>query len=590
MNIPQQRYASSSSIQRFSGLIIVAGLLLAVAFAFLINVKPRDEMQLIQNVKIKAVEDQKEFLEAPPPPALEYAPSIDSAPSPQFNIAADASALTSAMIATPAKAELAPAELKTQRIAQQEFRDRFETFKENTVTAVATAPVSTFSIDVDTAAYSFARRQLNSGVLPAKDAVRLEEMVNYFPYNYPVPESKKIPFKPSVTLLDSPFKAGNKLVHIGIKGYQIPSSEIPHSNLVFLLDVSGSMNAPDKLPLVQQSMSVLLESLKPDDTVAIVIYAGAAGTVLNPTAVKDKAKILAAINNLQPGGATAGAEGIALAYQLAEANFNPKGVNRIILATDGDFNVGPTGDKDLKDYVERKREKGIYLSVLGFGQGNYQDAMMQTLAQNGNGVAAYIDTLSEAQKVLVQEATSSLFPIANDVKIQVEFNPATVAEYRLLGYETRALKREDFNNDKIDAGEIGSGHSVTAIYEITPVSGGKPLIDPSRYSAEPKVEKASTREYGFLRMRYKIPGDAKSQLIETPILTDTTQHPALKSEAEFAAAVAGFSQILKGSAYTGDMTYDKVIEFAQKTKGPDEYGYRTEFIQLVRKAKIAKAL
>jgi Ca-activated chloride channel homolog len=472
----------------------------------------------------------------------------------------------------------------------QEYRDRFETFKENPVTAVTTAPVSTFSIDVDTAAYSFTRRQLNSGHLPAKDAVRLEEMVNYFPYNYPVPESKKTPFKPSITVLDSPFKAGNKLVHIGIKGYQIPAAEIPHSNLVFLLDVSGSMDAPDKLPLVQQSMGVLLESLKPDDTVGIVIYAGAAGTVLKPTPVKEKGKILAAINNLQAGGSTAGAEGIALAYQLAEANFNPKGVNRIILATDGDFNVGPTGDKDLKDYVERKREKGIYLSVLGFGEGNYQDAMMQTLAQNGNGVAAYIDTLSEAQKVLVQEATSSLFPIANDVKIQVEFNPASVAEYRLLGYETRALKREDFNNDKIDAGEIGSGHSVTAIYEITPVAGGKPLIDPSRYSAESKVKKETTSEYGFLRIRYKTPGEAKSQLIETPILIDSAQTPGLKNEAEFATAVAGFSHLLRGSAYSGDITFDKIIELAQKTKGQDEYGYRTEFIQLVRKAKVAKAL
>ncbi|HMY39093.1 MAG TPA: VWA domain-containing protein, partial [Marinagarivorans sp.] len=475
-------------------------------------------------------------------------------------------------------------------IKSPEFRDRFTGFTENPAIQVTAAPVSTFSIDVDTAAYSFTRRQLNSGFLPAKDAVRLEEMVNYFPYQYPLPESKKTPFKTSISVLPSPFKAGNQLVHIGIKGYQIPSADIPRSNLVFLLDVSGSMDAPDKLPLVRQSMSVLLDSLKPDDTVAIVVYAGAAGTVLAPTAVKEKTKILAAINSLQPGGATAGAEGIALAYQLAEANFNAKGVNRIILATDGDFNVGPSDDKDLKDLVERKREKGIYLSVLGFGQGNYQDAMMQTLAQNGNGIAAYIDTLSEAQKVLVQEATSALFPIANDVKIQVEFNPATVAEYRLLGYETRALKRQDFNNDSIDAGEIGAGHSVTAIYEITPLKGGNPLIEPSRYSTKPQVEKTTLNEYGFLRMRFKTPGEAKSQLIETPILIDGPQNPALKAEAEFATAVAGFSQLLRGSAYSGAMTYDNVIELAQRSKGPDEYGYRTEFIQLVRKAKIAKAL
>lgn len=475
-------------------------------------------------------------------------------------------------------------------VKPSEFRDRFEHFTENSVVSVNSAPVSTFSIDVDTAAYSFARRQLNTGVLPPKDAVRLEEMVNYFPYDYPLPDSKKPPFKPSISVLDSPFKAGNKLVHIGIKGYQIPSTAIPRSNLVFLLDVSGSMDAPDKLPLVRQSMGDLLDSLKAEDTVAIVVYAGAAGQVLQPTPIKDKAKILAAINNLQPGGATAGAEGIALAYQLAEANFNPRGVNRIILATDGDFNVGPTGDKTLQDFVERKREKGIYLSVLGFGQGNYQDAMMQTLAQNGNGIAAYIDTLSEAQKVLVQEATSTLFPIANDVKIQVEFNPATVAEYRLLGYETRALKREDFNNDKVDAGEIGAGHTVTALYEITPIAGGTVLLETSRYVAQPSIKKASPHEYGFLRMRYKTPGETSSQLIETPILIDASSTPRVNSEAHFATAVAAFSQLLRGSAHSGAMNFDKIIALAQQHKGADEFGYRTEFIQLVRKAKTAQAL
>lgn len=593
MNMLQPRFLLNGLTPRISGIIIVAGLHLGVAFALIIGLKPKDARLLIENVKITTAEDKKEAMEFPPPPPPDYAPLAEPAPQAQFTIAADAPAPASVkpFAIAPQKSEAVNTITDTATpIRLKEFRDRFETFKENPVTAVKAAPVSTFSIDVDTAAYSFTRRQLNSGHLPAKDAVRLEEMVNYFPYNYPLPESKKAPFKPSITVLDSPFKAGNKIVHIGIKGYQIPTTEIPHSNLVFLLDVSGSMDAPDKLPLVQQSMGILLDSLKPDDTVGIVIYAGAAGTVLKPTPVKEKGKILAAINNLQAGGSTAGAEGIALAYQLAEANFNPKGVNRIILATDGDFNVGPTGDKDLKDYVERKREKGIYLSVLGFGQGNYQDAMMQTLAQNGNGVAAYIDTLSEAQKVLVQEATSSLFPIANDVKIQVEFNPATVAEYRLLGYETRALKREDFNNDKIDAGEIGSGHSVTAIYEITPMAGGKPLIDASRYSPEGKVKKDTASEYGFLRMRFKTPGEAKSQLIETPILVDGTQTPALKSEAEFSTAVAGFSQLLRGSAYSGDITFDKIIELAQKTKGQDEYGYRTEFIQLVRKAKIANAL
>lgn len=478
-----------------------------------------------------------------------------------------------------------------------EYRDRFEEFSENSVTAVAANPVSTFSIDVDTASYSFVRRSLNDGRLPPKDAVRTEELINYFDYNYPMPAQKSIPFAANVAVMDSPWKAGNKLVHIGIKGYQMAADDIPRSNLVFLLDVSGSMSSPDKLPLVQQSMEMLLNKLKPDDTVAIVIYAGAAGTVLEPTPVKEKQKILAAIQQLQAGGSTAGAQGIQLAYQLAEANFDSKAVNRILLATDGDFNVGPTGDSDLKTLVERKRDQGIYLSVLGFGMGNYQDAMMQTLAQNGNGVAAYIDTLSEAQKVLVHEATSMLFPIANDVKIQVEFNPATVSEYRLIGYETRALNREDFANDKVDAGDIGAGHTVTAVYEITP-AGGDTLLEPSRYQTQEKsANKTTGDEYAFLRIRYKLPGEKVSQLIEQPISKEhfmTMDHriepDSLQLEAGFATAVAGFSQLLRGSKFTGDYSFDDVLELAQKTKGRDEFGHRTEFIQLVRKAKIAKEL
>jgi Ca-activated chloride channel family protein len=484
-----------------------------------------------------------------------------------------------------------------------EFRDRFTEFEENSVTAVTENPVSTFSIDVDTASYSFVRRTLNSGRLPPKDAVRVEEMINYFDYHYPLPTDKKTPFAAKVSVMDSPWKAGNKLMHIGIKGYQIPASDIPRSNLVFLLDVSGSMSSPDKLPLVQQSMELLLDNLKPDDTISIVVYAGAAGTVLEPTAAKEKQKILTAIQELQAGGSTAGAQGIQLAYQLAEANFDAEAVNRIILATDGDFNVGHTGDSDLKTLVERKRDRGIYLSVLGFGTGNYQDAMMQTLAQSGNGVAAYIDTLSEAQKVLVHEATSMLFPIANDVKIQVEFNPATVAEYRLIGYETRALQREDFANDKVDAGDIGAGHTVTAIYEITPV-GGKALIEPSRYQTtekqtteKPAADQKTSDEYAFLRIRYKLPGEKTSQLIEQPIgakqqlsATKKIAPDAIEQEVWFATAVAGFAQLLRGSKFVGEYNYDQVIELAQSAKGSDHYGYRTEFIQLVRKAKLAKEL
>lgn len=478
---------------------------------------------------------------------------------------------------------------------QENNRDRFSHPDESPVKLVSEQPVSTFSIDVDTASYSFVRRQLNRGVLPAQDAVRVEEMINYFDYQYPVPTSSKEPFATQVHVLPSPWRPGNKLVHIAIKGYEISKQKQPDSNLVFLLDVSGSMDSPDKLPLVKQSMSLLLDSLKATDTVAIVVYAGAAGVVLEPTKIKDKTKILAALDHLQAGGSTAGGEGLARAYQLAERNFKKDAVNRIILATDGDFNVGVTQDERLEDFVTRKRNSGIYLSVLGFGEGNYQDALMQTLAQNGNGVAAYIDTLGEAQKILVDEASRALFPIATDVKIQVEFNPAAVAEYRLIGYETRTLNREDFNNDKVDAGDIGAGHSVTAIYEITPAGAKAKLLDESRYQKENPAT-AAMDELGFLKLRYKRPGEKESKLVSTPIVEMkaarelTAAEKKLIDEVHFSIAVAGFAQILRGGKYTGEWDYDKVIELAQKTKGDDAYGYRTEFIQLVRKAKIAKSM
>jgi len=491
--------------------------------------------------------------------------------------------------------------------AAEQGRDRFSEFDSNPIKLVSFEPVSTFSADVDTAAYSFVRRQLNGGRLPQQSAVRVEELINYFDYNYPLAESRQQPFKPTVTVTDSPWKVGNKLVHIGIKGYELPRFELPRSNLVFLLDVSGSMGSADKLPLVKQSMELLLSQLKPDDTVAIVVYAGAAGMVLEPTQVSEKQKILAAMNQLNAGGSTAGGAGIELAYQLAQNHFDPRAVNRIILATDGDFNVGINNPQRLKDFVERKREQGTYLSVLGFGQGNYNDHLMQQLAQNGNGVAAYIDTLSEAQKVLVHQATSSLFTIAKDVKFQLEFNPATVKEYRLLGYETRALQQQDFNNDKVDAGDIGSGHSVTAIYEITPAGSDGGLLEPSRYSAKNGAQNATVKitekikenaqggEYGFLKIRYKLPQQDKSTLITTPILTgdsrgNTETAAELMTEVRFATAVAGFAQHLKGGKHLGNWSLDDAINLAQANKGSDDYGYRTELIQLIRKAKTAKAM
>lgn len=362
-------------------------------------------------------------------------------------------------------------------------RDQFENEPENPIRVAAEHPMSTFAVDVDTASYSFVRRQLNQGRLPQKAAVRVEEMINYFDYQYPLPADQKQPFSTQVSVLDSPWKAGNKLLHIGIKGYDIKPTKRPRVNLVFLLDVSGSMSAPDKLPLLKKSMALLVNQLDPKDTIAIAVYAGAAGTVLEPTPVKKKRKILAALDQLEAGGSTAGGAGIKLAYELAQQQFDKDAVNRIILATDGDFNVGITDRNELQGFVERQRDQGIYLSVFGFGQGNYNDRLMQQLAQNGNGIAAYIDTLSEAQKTLIHEAGANLFPIADDLKVQVEFNPATVKEYRLIGYETRALAKEDFNNDKVDAGDVGAGHSVTAIYEITPM-GANGLVDPRRYAVD----------------------------------------------------------------------------------------------------------
>jgi Ca-activated chloride channel family protein len=470
-------------------------------------------------------------------------------------------------------------------------RDKFETLISNPVKLVTEDPVSTFSADVDTASYAFVRRQLNHGVLPQKNAVRIEEMINYFDYDYSVPTDKTSPFHPTIAVYPTPWNPETRLLHIGIKGYDIVPDKKPVSNLVFLLDVSGSMNSHDKLPLLKNSFRMLVNTLDEEDTIAIVVYAGAAGTVLEPTKVKEKGKILAALDKLQAGGSTAGGEGIRKAYNLAEANFSKEGVNRVILATDGDFNVGIQNPEELKSFIERKRETGIFLSVLGFGQGNYNDALMQKLAQNGNGNAAYIDNLNEARKVFVDEACSTLFTIAKDVKFQIEFNPNLVAEYRLIGYETRMLKREDFNNDKVDAGDIGSGHSVTAIYEITPVDSKQKLIDDLRYNEKndsEKVEKKSFgNEYGFLKIRYKLPDSNKSQLITTPINMEneyahTDQVPA---DIIFAASVAGFGQLLRGGTYIGEFTYKDLINLAKAGTGKDTFGYRHEFLNLIRLAE-----
>jgi len=475
-------------------------------------------------------------------------------------------------------------------------RDRFETIEPNRMKLASEEPVSTFSIDVDTASYAFVRRALNSGVLPQKDAVRVEELINYFHYDYPLPASPKAPFRPTVAIFPTPWNPDTKLLHIGIRGYEIASGKKPRANLVLLVDVSGSMDQPDKLPLLKNAFRMLVETLAAEDTVAIVVYAGAAGTVLEPTEASEKGKILAALDQLNAGGSTAGGEGIRRAYALAEMNYDPDSVNRVILATDGDFNVGIRNPEELKGFVERKRETGIYLSVLGFGQGNYHDALMQALAQNGNGNAAYIDNLNEARKVLVDEVQSTLFTIAKDVKIQIEFNPATIAEYRLIGYETRLLQRDDFNNDRVDAGDVGAGHRVTAIYEIVPAGSKARLIDDLRYADQASATKPTDgkqqEEYAFLKIRYKRLDSDTSKLMTTPIGTDVESSTTGKApmEARFAASVAAFGQLLRGDAFTGSFTYDDVLSLAEPARGRDRFGYRTEFLNLVRLAKTARAM
>jgi len=478
-------------------------------------------------------------------------------------------------------------------MAPQRNNDKFVGKAQNPIKLVTKEPVSTFSVDVDTASYTYMRKSINNGSLPSADAVRIEELINYFDYNYELPKTAQQPFQPTVAIYPTPWNTNTKLMHIGIKGHDIIPTEKPKANLVFLLDVSGSMSAQNKLPLLKSAFKMMVENLSEDDTVSIVTYAGRAATVLEPTKVANKQAIINALDNLKSGGSTAGAQGIKTAYDLAQQNYDEDGVNRVILATDGDFNVGITNRDELKKYIEKKRKSGVFLSILGFGMGNYNDALMQTLAQNGNGNAAYIDNLNEARKVLVDEAGSTLFTIAKDVKLQVEFNPNLISEYRLVGYETRMLNREDFNNDKVDAGDIGSGHSVTAIYEITP-KGAKGSVDELRYQKEQEVKTtesgAFNDEYAFLKMRYKLPNEDVSKLIKSPVTKEVEFNDIAKanSEIRFAASVAAFGPKLKGSVYAEDISYDEIIKLASNAKASDKFGYRAEFVNLVRLAKALK--
>lgn len=471
---------------------------------------------------------------------------------------------------------------------QDSDREQYAALEQNAVKQVTSEPVSTFSIDVDTGSYTNIRRMLNQGTLPPANAVRIEEMINYFDYAYETPDANDHPFSIQTELALSPWSKDHALLRVGLKGYEPKAEKRPASNLVFLLDVSGSMNSPDKLPLLKKSLLMLSKQLTASDKVSIVVYAGASGVVLEPTEGNQTLKIEQALENLSAGGSTNGQAGIQLAYQLAKQSYDPTGINRVILATDGDFNVGTSDVDSLKKLIEEKREQGISLTTLGFGTGNYNDELMEQLADVGNGNYAYIDGLNEARKVLVEELSSTLMTIAKDVKIQVEFNPDMVKEYRLLGYENRALAREDFNNDKVDAGEIGAGHTVTALYELVLQGSDGQRVDPLRYQKETSSQskKSVSNELAFIKFRYKALNETKSQLISRPISMPThiTAFEHASEDFRFSATVAEFGEALRQSKYIAGLNYPSMIEQALNAKGSDPFGYRSEFIQLLRLA------
>lgn len=457
--------------------------------------------------------------------------------------------------------------------------ERYQKVEDNPVKRVAETPVSTFSIDVDTGSYSNVRRLLQQGQLPNRDAVRVEELVNYFPYDYAQPKGTE-PFAVHTELAPSPWNPKTVLMRIGIKGKDVAKESLPAANLVFLVDTSGSMSDTNKLPLVKTSLKLLLKQMRPQDRITLVTYAGSTAVVLPPTSGREKATINAAIERLDSNGSTNGESGIQLAYQMAQQGFIKDGINRILLATDGDFNVGITDFNALKSLVEEKRKSGVTLSTLGYGGGNYNDQLMEQLADAGNGAYSYVDSLMEGHKVLVNEMTSTLATIAKDVKIQIEFNPKTVQEYRLIGYENRALQREDFNNDKVDAGDIGAGHTVTAIYELT-LAGEKGLIDPLRYQNSTATS-GTDKELALLKLRYKAPNGDTSQLMSQVI--NNTQIKTLTqatSEFRFASAVAGFGQLLRGGKYTQKWDFAAARQLAAANLGTDAFGYRGEFLRLI---------
>ena len=478
----------------------------------------------------------------------------------------------------------------------QHNTEGYSAIDENGFKDVLHNPLSTFSIDVDRASYSNVRRFLNMGQLPPIDAVRIEEMINYFSYDYPEPSGKH-PFSVYTEISACPWNSAHQLLHVGLKGKSIDKSELPPSNLVFLIDVSGSMSAPNKLPLLKQAFRMLVNELRPEDRVAMVVYAGAAGLVLESTTKSKKSEILAALDKLQSGGSTAGGAGLKLAYRVAQENFVEEGNNRIILATDGDFNIGASSNAEMERLIEEKRDHGVFMTVLGFGMGNYKDDKMEIIADKGNGNYAYIDNIQEAKKVFITEFGGTLFTIAKDVKFQMEFNPARVKGYRLVGYENRLLNDEDFNDDKKDAGEMGAGHTVTALYEIIPAGSDEPLksIDPLKYQSnrgeEPSVEPVKadrSAELMTVKLRYKRPDSNTSTKVEIPVKGRVLDLDETSDNFRFSAAIAEFGLILRNSQYKEEASMQDVIAMAKDARGEDEEGYRAEFLKLVKLADSLK--
>lgn len=525
----------------------------------------------------------EQLAHSPPMPAVDHAVTIDVEEPAEaivyYEGAAPAAAPPALSVAPPSAMRFAPspsmAKGEAHRLQRFEDRERYDGEEVSSIKLVQTTPVSTFSVDVDTGAYANTRRFLTEGQLPPQAAVRTEEMINYFRYDYARPRDRSQPFSVTTDVARTPWNESTYLMRIGLRGYDLPRSDRPAANLVFLMDVSGSMASADKLPLVKSALSGLAGELSEQDRVSIVVYAGAAGVVLKPT--NDTRKIRAALQRLNAGGSTAGGAGLELAYNIAQDNFIEDGVNRVILATDGDFNVGVSDQDSLVEMIEEKRDSGITLTTLGFGTGNYNEAMMEQIANHGNGNYAYIDSALEAKKVLGDEMSSTLFTIAKDVKIQVEFNPAVISQYRLIGYENRALREEDFDNDKVDAGDIGAGHQVTAIYEIVP-TGTNGWITPRRYADVPDIASSQRiAEAAHVKLRYKLPDGETSRLIDTLVPSSTLRSARLPTgDFAFATSVAAFGQLLRGDELMGDYDFADI----ERLSGQQNDFWRQEFLRL----------